>query len=121
MLIQILECWNIFTDDILRSHEQFPVKIFVQKHLFLRYQKSLFLTQNHSTLFHYDKLTNFVYQPFEKSITKPILMTLVTYSDILTVFQKVDWRRLTAILNLRLYQTITDASFVRSLMIQYFI
>ena len=64
-------------------------------------------------------------------------MTLVTYSDIRRFFQykisplffsteiqKVDGRRLryaTVISNLRLYQTITDASFVRSLMIQYLI
>ena len=64
-------------------------------------------------------------------------MTLVTYSDsrrffqdkisplfFSTVFQNVDGRRLrnaTVISNLRLYQTITDISFVRSLLIQYFI
>ena len=63
-------------------------------------------------------------------------MTLATYSDsrrffsikshhfFPTVFQKVDGRRLrnaTVIPNLRLYQAITDISFVRSLMIQYFI
>ena len=59
-------------------------------------------------------------------------MTLVTYSDsrrffqykisplFSTVVQKVDGRRLrnaTVISNLRLYQTITDISFVRSLII----
>ena len=63
-------------------------------------------------------------------------MTLIAYSDIRRIFQykistlfskviqKVDGRRLryaTVISNLRLYQTITGALFVRSLMIQYFI
>ena len=63
-------------------------------------------------------------------------MTLVTYSDsrrffqykisplFSTVFQKFNGRRLrnaTMISNLPLYQTITDTSFVRSLMMQYFI
>ena len=63
-------------------------------------------------------------------------MTLVTYSDnhrffqykisplFSTVFKKVDGRRLryaSVISNLRLYQTIADASFVRSLKIQCFI
>ena len=63
-----------------------------------------------------------------------MLMTLVTYSDSLcffqckisplftTIFQNDDGRRLrnaTMISNLRLYQSITDLSFVELLMIQY--
>ena len=101
----------------------------------MKYQKSFFLTQNYSTLFSYDKLT-IVLSNFWKEHYLTVLIPFVTYSDIRRffsikshhffsiVFQNVNGRRLryaTVISSYRLNLTNTDASSVRSLMIQYFI
>ena len=101
----------------------------------MRYQKSLFLTQNRSTLIPYDKLTISLSHIWKRTFLSRYFVTLVTYSDsrlffqykisplFSTDFQKVGrrLRNATVIPNLRLYQTITDISFDISLMIQYFI
>ena len=134
-LIQLPKRLNILTGDLLRSHEQFPVKIIFSKIVIFEISKILIFNPKSFNSFLMINLP-FFNQTFEKSISKQIFMNLVTYSDsrrffqnkisplFSTVFQTVDGRRIRnaiVISNLRLYQTITDISFVISLMIQYFI